>query len=133
AVRALFDILQLLDAGDVDHKIGLYQAQVQKRPERLPACKQFDGRVVRARKADSRRNVGRTRIVKTDWLHGELRRARAIPVRIPRGVIGDTSISTPSGRKASLTALAMAAGGAIAPPSPIPLTPNSVCGAGVSM
>jgi len=42
------------------------------------------------------------------------------------GVIGDTSNSAPSGRSASFTALAMAAGGAMAPPSPMPLTPNYV-------
>jgi hypothetical protein len=41
-----------------------------------------------------------------------------------RGVIGETSSSAPNGRNASFTALAMAAGGAIAPPSPMPLTPN---------
>ena len=45
-----------------------------------------------------------------------------------RGVIGDTSNSAPSGRSASLMALAIAAGGAMAPPSPIPFTPNSCIG-----
>ena len=42
------------------------------------------------------------------------------------GVIGDSLTSTPSECRASLIALASAAGGAMAPPSPIPLTPNSV-------
>jgi len=53
-------------------------------------------------------------------------RAVPMPATMRCGVIGETSNSTPSGRSASLTALAMAAGGAMAPPSPIPLTPNSV-------
>src|SRR5262244_95890 len=52
------------------------------------------------------------------------RSAMALTMRC--GVIGDTSNSAPSVRSASLTALAMAAGGAMAPPSPMPLTPNSV-------
>ena len=43
-----------------------------------------------------------------------------------RGEIGECTSSAPSGRNASFTALAMAAGGAMAPPSPMPLTPNMV-------
>ena len=39
----------------------------------------------------------------------------------------------PSGRSASLTAFMTAAGGAMAPPSPMPLMPKRVCGDGVSM
>src|SRR5262249_34105427 len=58
------------------------------------------------------------------WLGNCSRRAMAATMRC--GVMGDINSSTPSGRSASLTALAMAAGGAMAPPSPIPLTPNSV-------
>jgi hypothetical protein len=38
--------------------------------------------------------------------------------------------STPSPRKASFTALKMAAGGGMAPPSPTPLMPYSVLGDG---
>ena len=45
----------------------------------------------------------------------------------PRGV---SLNSTPSPRKASFTALKMAAGGGMAPPSPTPLMPNSVFGDG---
>ena len=47
-----------------------------------------------------------------------------------RGVSGDSVISTPSGASASLTALAIAAGGAIAPPSPMPFWPNARVGRG---
>src|SRR5262249_3862215 len=57
-------------------------------------------------------------------LHDRPRSAMALMMRC--GVIGDINNSAPSGRSASFTALAMAAGGAIAPPSPMPLTPNSV-------
>src|SRR5262249_40549823 len=54
-------------------------------------------------------------------------RPRSVMARMMRcGVIGDINNSAPSGRSASFTALAIAAGGAIAPPSPMPLTPNSV-------
>lgn len=48
------------------------------------------------------------------------------------GVIGVSDTSTPLPRSASLTALAIAAGGGIAPPSPSPLTPYSVNGDGVT-
>ena len=41
--------------------------------------------------------------------------------------------STPKSPSASLTALAMAAGGGMAPPSPSPFTPYSVSGEGVTV
>ena len=49
------------------------------------------------------------------------------------GVIGVSLISTPIGFKASRMALAMAAGGEMAPPSPMPFMPYSVCSVGVVM
>jgi len=48
-------------------------------------------------------------------------------------VIGNSVSSTPSGAIASFTALAIAAGGPIAPPSPIPFWPNIDSGDGVAM
>ena len=54
------------------------------------------------------------------------RLAFASACRMRRGVIGISHNSTPSGCKASFTALAMAAAGPIAPPSPTPFCPNSV-------
>src|SRR5690606_1581182 len=51
---------------------------------------------------------------------------------IRSGVIGTSSTNTPSGRSASLTALATAVGAMSRPPSPAPLTPYSVNGEGVS-
>ena len=49
-------------------------------------------------------------------------RAARIASTTRHGVIGDCINSTPSGRSASLTALAIAAGGAMAPPSPMPFS-----------
>ena len=46
------------------------------------------------------------------------------------GLIGVAFTSTPNGARASQTALAMAAGGATAPPSPTPLTPSGLSGDG---
>jgi len=46
------------------------------------------------------------------------------------GLIGVVFTSTPNGAKASQTALAMAAGGATAPPSPTPFTPSGLSGDG---
>src|SRR5215831_1490858 len=59
--------------------------------------------------------------------------ARRIAASTRRGVSGVSLTSAPNGASASRTALAIAAGGAMAPPSPIPLTPYSVCGVGVCM
>ena len=53
--------------------------------------------------------------------------------RTRRAVIGVSKTAAPSGRSASFTALAMAAGGPIAPFSPMPLMPNIANGEGVSM
>jgi len=52
---------------------------------------------------------------------------------IRRGVTGDTKSSAPSALSASLIALVIAAGGAMAPPSPRLFWPNRVYGDGVSM
>src|ERR1700724_681922 len=46
------------------------------------------------------------------------------------GLTGVVFTSMPNGARASQTALAMAAGGATAPPSPTPLTPRGLSGDG---
>ena len=82
-----------------------------------------------ASSANDALEIARARIAKGRRLHaGRPSRARAVQHRLEmrRGVIGECSSSTPSGLSASLTALAIAAGGAMAPPSPMPFTPNSV-------
>ena len=80
---------------------------------------------------DGRSDIRRAFVLEWSGLHACPR--SAIACRMRRGVIGETSNSAPSGRNASLIALAIAAGGAMAPPSPMPLTPNSVYGASVSI
>ncbi len=57
--------------------------------------------------------------------------ANLIAARTRRGVIGVSFTSAPTRLRASRTALAIAAGGATAPPSPMPFMPYSVCGVGV--
>ena len=121
--------LELGKAGNVDQQLRLHQPQIEHRPERLAAGD------------DLRRTVGRSehrqRSVQVAWafvaegcrLHAALlsaARAASTASTTRCGVIGDRISSTPSGLSASLTALAIAAGGAIAPPSPMPFTPNCV-------
>src|ERR1700676_4496231 len=57
-------------------------------------------------------------------------RAAAMAASKRRGLTGQLVTSAPSGRKASLIPLRIAAGGPMVPPSPMPLTPNSVFGEG---
>src|ERR1700722_13853555 len=59
--------------------------------------------------------------------------ARAIAARTRLGVTGVSNTAAPSGRNASLTALTIAAGGPIAPFSPMPFMPNMENGDGVSI
>ena len=49
------------------------------------------------------------------------------------GLSGMSTYVTPSGRSASITALAIAAEEAIVPASPTPLTPSELTGDGVSV
>ena len=125
-VRGFLDALELGDGGDVDQQVGLDQPQIQHRTERLAAGEKLHDDVVAAAERNRGGKIGRARIIEPNRLHVALRPACAMAVKIRRGVIGESSNSAPNGRKASLTALAIAAGGAMAPPSPMPLTPNSV-------
>src|SRR5262245_9385119 len=59
--------------------------------------------------------------------------AARIAAMTRRGVIGVSFTSAPIEASASRTALAIAAGGAMAPPSPMPFTPYSVNAVGVSV
>ena len=123
---------QLRHAGDVDDAVGLDQPEIEHRSERLAAGHDL-GRPVRA--GDHGERGGKV----AGPLHGEARRLHEAAVlseavgraartasTMRRGVIGEWRSSTPSGLSASLTALAIAAGGAMAPPSPMPLAPNRV-------
>src|SRR5688572_251134 len=94
-------------------------AQVEHRAERLGAC----GRAAAFREEPQRfGDVGGPRVVEGGGFHLLAR----IASTMRRGVSGDSVISTPSGASASFTAFAIAAGGAIAPPSPMPFWPKRV-------
>src|SRR5262249_5618511 len=118
-------LLELGYPGKVDQQIGLRKPQVEHRPERLAAGDELHCEII-ARGEDNRApDVGGTSILESCGLHAALRlAAAAIASRIRAGVMGEHASSAPKGRKASLTAFVIAAGGAIAPPSPRPLTPN---------
>ena len=116
--------------------VGLREAQIQHRPSDWPPATNLDEPSAVGEQRWLRRQAGRALVLESDGLH--LERHRAVVAHSPargrseiassnrRGVTGNSAISTPSWRSASLTALAIAAGGAIAPPSPMPFCPNSV-------
>src|SRR5262249_6689367 len=129
AVRVLGDLGQLVNAGNVDEKRRLRQPQVEHRSERLAAREQLGLR----RLGDQRQRLGQARrpdVVEAAGFHGAVLapvlRARATASAMRRGVTGEINSSAPSGASASLMALVMAAGGAIAPPSPKPFWPKRV-------
>src|SRR5678815_1576922 len=129
SVGGLLDLFELGNRGDVDQQVGLYQAQIQHRAERLPAGQKLHRDVLACTERAGGGEVAGAFVIEAYRFHVVLRPACAMAVRIRRGVMGECSSSTPNRRRASFTALTMAAGGAIAPPSPMPLTPNSVYGA----
>ena len=59
-------------------------------------------------------------------------RGRSTRLRTAAGISGVRVILAPNGARASSTALAIAAGGEIAPPSPMPFTPSGLRGDGYS-
>ena len=127
-----FRIVSPLEFGkpaNIDDEIGLDQPQIEHRPERLATGDDL-GCAIRLRQQSERCvQILGTLVSERHRFHAAglaVARAASTASTRRRGEIGECSTSTPSGRKASLTALAIAAGGAIAPPSPIPLTPNVV-------
>ena len=126
-VRVFADGRQLGDARDVDEQRRLRQAQVEHRAERLAAGQHLGRPVAGEQLAAPRRRPSAARSRRRRASCGcRLHSRAAIASTMRRGVIGDSVISTPRRRSASLTALAIAAGGAIAPPSPMPFWPNRV-------
>ena len=111
---------QLFDAADIDKKRRVRDAQVEHRAERLGARRRP---AAFGEELDGFRHVLRPRIVEGGRFHWPALRSAST---MRRGVSGDSVISTPSGASASLTALAIAAGGAMAPPSPMPFWPKRV-------
>ena len=120
---------QGVDAGEVHDQIGRGEAQVEHGAEGLRAGHGLRPVAAGGEEGRGAGDVARTLQAEGRGLHAALLRlARAASTlsTMRRGVTGARSISLPSGRSASLMALAMAAGGAMAPPSPMPFTPNVV-------
>src|SRR5262245_33655352 len=123
---------QRFQARHVDEERGTRQPQVQHRTERLTAGQKLAAALGLGQRRERLPDVARPQIVETRGLHAapgetgadDLARSSAASRR--RGVSGVSLTSTPNGLSASLTALKITAGGAIAPPSPMPLIPNSV-------
>ncbi len=109
-----------------DHGGRAYQAQVQHRPQGLAAGHHLD---VGARQLGQHLVDGLGGgIIEIDGLHATASEAvfssaRIRASRIRSGVAGMRVSSTPRSFSASLIALTMAPGGAIAPPSPTPFMP----------
>ena len=121
---------EFIDASNVYQQFRLNQSQVEHRTERLAA-----GENQGVRRLSQERNclvdAFRLFVIEVDWLHvvtlpSDESLAAATASTIRRGVTGSTDSSTPIARSASLIALVIAAGGAIQPPSPMPLTPKRV-------
>ena len=127
------DRAQLRQRADVDQQLGLREPQVEHRPERLAARDEL--RAVPAAREQPEGRVERPRllVVERCRLHRVPDRAAAIAASSRRGVIGHLGHLDAESASASFTAFAIAAGGAIAPPSPMPFWPKSVSGDGVSM
>src|SRR5207253_11474503 len=115
----------------IDQERGAREPQIQHRSQRLPARQKLGAFCLR-KGGQCVPDVTGAHIVEARSLHAVSTRgwvdglARSIALSSRRGVSGVSVSSTPSGRNASLTALKITAGGAIAPPSPMPLIPNSV-------
>src|SRR5262249_1130959 len=94
-----------------------------------------EDRVGQARCDGARRAPGLTRALEakpTRQATGRAWRARTIRAATLAAVNGVSVTHAPKGASASSTALAMAAGGEIAPPPPRPLTPSGLRGEGYS-
>ena len=116
-VGRFVDTREVRQVVDLHQQLRLHHAQVQHRPERLAAGEHARLGTALRQRGDRVGHAGRTQQVERRGLH-VARASRA--ARMRRGVIGNAVISTPSGASASFTALAIAAGGPIAPPSPMP-------------
>src|SRR5260221_7493725 len=124
-----FCLLQFGKSGYIDDQIRLDQPQVEHRAERLASGDDLGHAVRIGHQGQRGIQIGRAFIRERCRFHAaDLSAARAARIASTTrcGEIGECKSSTRSGRSASLTALAIAAGGAMAPPSPMPLTPNIV-------
>src|SRR5580704_17023616 len=133
-VRRQRDLFEFLQATDVDEPIDDGDAQTEHRQQRLAAGNRRRRYAVLGQCGACGLQSGRADVVEGRGLHAapSRRRARSIASDTRRGVSGVSLKLAPIARNASATALAITAGGAIAPPSPRPLTPYSVARAGVT-
>ena len=114
------------DAAHVDQLVHLGQAQVEHGAQRLAAAADL-GKFRAAQQRHCLVDAVGAPVVEGGGFHATTPTpARRRAARIRRGDAGLSMISTPSLASASLMALTMAAGGAMAPPSPMPFCPNSV-------
>ena len=123
----LLDTRELGDARHIDDEGRLHEAKIEHRPERLPTRQNLGVRI--SRKEPHRLGErARPFVVEGDRLHCArfAGRARPIASTMRRGVTGKSRSSQPRPLSASLMALVIAAGGAMAPPSPMPFCPKRV-------
>src|SRR6185503_16830346 len=137
AVR-LAQVVEIRRAVDVDEDARAREPEVQHGHEALTARQHLGGvAVTRQDLYRLRRAAGRV-VLEGGGLHAEPPRLarRAAPSAISSstrdGPRGARVTRTPNGASASSTALAIAAGGEMAPPSPMPLTPRGLRGDGNS-
>ena len=128
----ILDARQGFQARHVDQERRTREPQIQHGTERLTAGQELRAAFGVGQRRHGLVHVARPYVVETRRLHappageGAEALARSIASNRRRGVSGVSVSSTPNDLSASLTALKMTAGGAIAPPSPMPLMPNSV-------
>src|SRR5947209_17936342 len=132
-IGIFFDADHLVNCGDVDDHVRLHEPHVEQRPERLAAGEHFRGDIFASQQCEGRTQIARALIVETRRFHAGTPAVSAcfdfaaeIAWSTRRGVTGETESSAPSPFSASLTALVIAAGGAMAPPSPMPFWPKRV-------
>src|SRR5678816_3922284 len=116
---------QALNRAEIEYGGRLREPQVQHGSQRLAACHRFGQLFACSKQPAGLGNAARPRILERSCFHVRAL-AAAIAASKRRGLTGLSVISTPMSFSASLIALTIAAGGAIAPPSPIPFWPNSV-------
>src|SRR5262249_18496069 len=125
-------VRQMAQVGD---GVGLRQAKVEQRPQRLRAGRRTRaaGEQLQGLRPALRPDIGEGRGLHRFSPVVAAPRAAWIAASTRDGLAGRSVTSAPSGARASLMALTMAAGGPIAPLSPMPFWPKVVHGLGVSM
>jgi hypothetical protein len=127
-VATPLDLLEFGKPRDIDDQLRLHQPQIEHGTKGLATGNDL-GSFGLAEHGKGGLQIAWTFVAERRRFHAaglSASRAARTASTTRYGVIGDRISSTPSGRSASLTALAIAAGGAMAPPSPMPFTPNWV-------